>query len=43
MSMQRGVKCFFDIVVDGRTNIGRIIFQVSDGAHYELTSSRNYF
>ena len=30
MSIKRGAKCFFDIVVDGRTNIGRIVFQVSD-------------
>lgn len=33
MSAKRGVKCFFDIVVDGKTNIGRVIFQVSDVVH----------
>ena len=29
MSAKRGVKCFFDVIVDGRTNIGRIVLQVS--------------
>ena len=25
---KRAVRCFFDVVVDGKTNLGRIVFQV---------------
>ena len=36
MTAKRGLKCFFDIVVDGRTNIGRVVFQVSNVVHAHL-------